>query len=204
MCYLPCPLITIPSDLHTLLYSSFAQEVQIMFPWNMFPFNNKNNFMKQMNSQDIEKQVQNMISQFMPEQWKDMFNHEDMIKRAASMFQNGGQPQSNQASENTQQDQPQPSASPAIDVSVFETFDDIYVRLPIKNESWLKQVKIYHTSNQAIIENIPEMGQRHVITLPTLIKKKGTIAQYKDEMLEIKMTKSADMQYTEVDVAEKL
>ncbi|MGE8206411.1 Hsp20/alpha crystallin family protein [Heyndrickxia sp. NPDC080065] len=183
-----------------------------MFPFNMFPFNNKNNLMKQMNPQDIEKMVQNMISQFVPGgEWQGGFNPQEMMGRATSMFQNGDQTQQNQTSTETQQqtqstteNQKQPSTSTSFDVSVFETFDDIYVRIPIKDESWLKQVKIFHTSNQAIIENIPEQGQRHVITLPSLIKKKGTLAQYKDEILEIKMNKNVDMQYTEVDVTEKL
>ncbi|MBL5767307.1 hypothetical protein B5V88_02350 [Heyndrickxia sporothermodurans] len=174
-----------------------------MFPWNMFPFN-KNNLMKQLNPQDIEKQVQNMLSQFMPAKWEGMFNHEEMLKRATSMFQNTDQNTTNSTTSSSAQDQ-QPSSNPTeFDVNVFETFDDIYVRIPIKDEEWLKRVKIFHTSNQVIIENIPEVGHRHVITLPSLIKKKGTVAQYKDEMLEIKMTKNADMQYTEVDVAEKL
>ncbi|QQZ11148.1 Hsp20/alpha crystallin family protein [Heyndrickxia vini] len=175
-----------------------------MFPWNMFPFN-KNNIMKQINPQDIEKQVQNMLSQFMPGKWEGMFNHEDMLKRATSMFQQNTDQNTTNSETNTATQDQQPQSTPTeFDVSVFETFDDIYVRTPIKDEEWLKRVKIYHTSNQVIIENIPEVGQRHVITLPSLIKKKGTVAQYKDEMLEIKMTKNADMQFTEVDVAEKL
>lgn len=175
-----------------------------MFPWNLFPFGSKNNFMKQFNSQEIEKYVQNMINQYMPGQSDGMFNYEEMIKRATSMFQNGDQTQNNQSTGTVFQNQQQSSTNTGFDVSVFETFDDIYVRIPIKNEDWLKHVKIFHTSNQVIIENIPEKGQRHVITLPALIKKKGTLAQYKDEMLEIKMSKNFDMQYTEVDVAEKL
>ncbi|GIN88365.1 hypothetical protein J6TS2_47510 [Heyndrickxia sporothermodurans] len=176
-----------------------------MFPWNLFPFGNKNNPMKQFNPQEIEKQVKDMMSQFIPGQFEGMFNYEDMIKRASSMFQNGEFTQTSQTSQSSEtMNQQSSNTSSNIDVNLFETFDDIYIRIPIKDEEWLKKVKIYHTSNQAIIENIPEIGNRHVVTLPTLIKKKGTVAQYKDEILEIKMTKHPDMQYTEVDVAEKL
>ncbi|MBB2481919.1 hypothetical protein H5P36_17230 [Bacillus sp. APMAM] len=67
----------------------------------------------------------------------------------------------------------------------------------------IHNIKIYHTSNQLIIENSSD-GNRDTITLPALVKKKGTTAQYKDEILEVKMPKSVDMQYTEVDVSERL
>jgi HSP20 family molecular chaperone IbpA len=67
----------------------------------------------------------------------------------------------------------------------------------------MKHLKIFHTSNQAIIENIPGCDERQVITLPCLVKKKGAVAQYQDGILELKIPKSIDMQYTEIDVSEK-
>lgn len=143
---------------------------------------------QQMNPQDMEKGVQNMISQFMPKEWQGMFDHNDMLSRASSLF-----PQSNQQANN-----PSPTNQQA---SVFETFDDVYVRIPI-SEEMIHKIKIFHTSNQLIIEN--SEGNRETITLPALVKKKGTTAQYKDGILEVKMPKSVDLQYTEVDVSERL
>lgn len=161
-----------------------------LFPWNMFPFNSDmTKLFKQMNPQEMEKGIQNMIAQFMPKEWQGMFDHNDMLSRASSLF-----PQSNQQSNN-----PSPTN---VQASVFETFDDVYVRIPI-NEEMIHNIKIYHTSNQLIIENSSD-GNRDTITLPALVKKKGTTAQYKDEILEVKMSKSVDMQYTEVDVSERL
>jgi len=156
----------------------------------MFPFNSDmSKLFKQMNPQDMEKGLQDMIAQFMPNGWQGMFDHNDMLSRASSLF-----PQNNQQSNN-----PSPTN---LQANVFETFDDVYVRIPI-NEEMIQNTKIYHTSNQLIIENSSD-GNRETITLPALVKKKGTTAQYKDGILEVKMPKSVDMQYTEVDVSERL
>ncbi|MBS4173131.1 Hsp20/alpha crystallin family protein [Bacillus sp. FJAT-49736] len=161
-----------------------------MFPWNMFPFNNDmSKMLQQFNPKDMEKSVQDMISQFMPKQWQGSFDHNDMLSRAASLF-----PQNNQQSNN-----PPPTS---IHPNVFETFDDVYVRIPI-SEDMIQKIKIYHTSNQLIIENTSD-GNRETFTLPALVRKKGTTAQYKDGILEIKMPRSADLQYTEIDVSERL
>ncbi|MED1201545.1 Hsp20/alpha crystallin family protein [Heyndrickxia acidicola] len=168
-----------------------------MFPWNMFPFNKESsNWMGQIKPQDIEKHVQNMLSQVMPDQWQGLFNQDGLMKNASSMFQQ--QPQGEQQMEDTRGVQQQ-----TIQAAVFETFDDIFVRVPLKEEEWAKQIRIFHTSNQAILENIPSQGERQIITLPCLVKKKGTTAQFRDGILEIKMPKNTDMQYTEVDVSER-
>ncbi|MHC8522198.1 hypothetical protein ACPJHQ_14330 [Rossellomorea sp. H39__3] len=66
----------------------------------------------------------------------------------------------------------------SIPAHVFESFDDVYVRFELKDEGLMKKVKIYHTSNQAIIENIPSQGDRQVLTLPCLVKKKGPLPTF--------------------------
>jgi len=172
-------------------HKSFGRKWVIsLFPWNMFPFNNDmSKLFQQMNPQDMEKNIQNMIAQFMPKEWQGMFDHNDMLSRAASIF-----PQNSQQSNN-----PSP---PNLQANVFETFDDVYVRIPIEEEM-VQKIKIFHTSNQLIIENSTD-GNRETITLPALVKKKGTAAQYKDGILEVKMPKSVDLQYTEIDVSERL
>ncbi|MBB2481918.1 hypothetical protein H5P36_17225 [Bacillus sp. APMAM] len=58
-----------------------------LFPWNMFPFNSDmTKLFKQMNPQEMEKGVQNMIAQFMPKERQGMFDHNDMLSRASSLF----------------------------------------------------------------------------------------------------------------------
>ena len=136
-----------------------------------------------MNPEDINKYIQNMMGQMIPEQMQGMMNPQDLAKG----FQTGQKPQG------------QASSLPS---SVFETHDSVYVRVPIKNEEWRKDMKLYHTSNQMIIEHIPEYDDKHIITLPALVKKKGTTAQIKDGILEVKIPKNIDMQFSEIDVTD--
>jgi HSP20 family molecular chaperone IbpA len=156
-----------------------------MFPWGMFPFNNDElkQIADKMNPADIQSYISEMIKKYIP-----------------SNTENSGNPfpfQSNPASF-------QPKSESSIHPDVFETFDHIFIRIQLPNEEIHKQIKIFHTSNQAIIENFPEPGKRHTIILPSLVKRKGATALVKDQILEIKIPKMDDMQLTEVDVSERL
>ncbi|XXM71618.1 Hsp20/alpha crystallin family protein [Lysinibacillus sphaericus] len=168
-----------------------------MFPWSLFPFNkNMKDQMNNMNPKEIDSYVQNMMKNMFPGGWSSMMNPNEAMK--------GHQPFIHPMdSEPAQRDQGTPHQQNQIPVNIFETFEDVYIRMKIPNEEWMRQMKIYHTSNQAIIENIPGHGDRQVLTLPSLVKKKGAVAQYKDGVLELKIPRSIDMQYTEIDVSEK-
>lgn len=89
-----------------------------------------------------------------------------------------------------------------LNANVFETHDYVYVQIPITSEELLEEMKMYHTSNQLIIEHIPEWENKQTITLPRVVKKKGAKASYKDGTLEIRLLKSMDMQYSEINVTE--
>ena len=43
----------------------------------------------------------------------------------------------------------------SLNISTFETHDHVYVRVHIKDESQLATIKVFHTSNQLIIEGLP-------------------------------------------------
>lgn len=88
--------------------------------------------------------------------------------------------------------------------SAFETHDYVYVRIPIKDEEWIKKLRLYHTTNQLIVEHIPQQEDKHTITLPAIVKKKGASANYKDGILEVKIPKNIDMQFSQIDVMEIL
>ncbi|MCA1058561.1 Hsp20/alpha crystallin family protein [Rossellomorea aquimaris] len=169
-----------------------------MFPWSLFPFNKgMKDQMNQMNPKEMDSYIQGMMKNMFPGGWESMMNPNEMMNGAQS-FMN---PMGNHGQKNKpKEDERSPSAIPA---SVFETFEDIYIRFHIPNEEWMKNLKIFHTSNQAIIENIPGNEERQVITLPCLVKKKGAVAQFREGILELKIPKSIDMQYTEIDVSEK-
>ncbi|MED3553451.1 Hsp20/alpha crystallin family protein [Cytobacillus praedii] len=157
-----------------------------MFPWNLFPFHkDAKKAMQQINSEDINKYIQNMMGQMIPEQMQGMMNPQDFMQGFAKQ-------------------QKQPSSSSKLSSSVFETHDFVYVRIPLKEEEWRKKLRLFHTSNQMIIEHIPEYEDKHIITLPALVKKKGTTAHIKDGILEVKIPKNVDMQFSEVDVTDDI
>lgn len=142
-----------------------------------------------MNPEDINKYIQNMMGQIIPEQMQGMMNSQDFMQGFNKQH-------------NTQQKQQ--SDSSTLSSSVFETHDFVYVRIPIKDEEWRKNLRLFHTSNQMIIEHIPEYEDKHIITLPVLVKKKGTTAHIKDDILEVKIPKNVDMQFSEIDVTDIL
>lgn len=157
-----------------------------MFPWGMFPFHNDElkNIADNMNPADIQSYISEMIKKYIPPQMENSdipFNF-----------------QANNASPSAEPDNQQ-----KFHVDVFETFDHIFIRIQLPDEESHKQLKILHTSNQAIIENMPEPGKRHTIILPSLVKRKGATAMVKDRILEIKIPKMDDIQLTEVDVSER-
>ncbi|HBZ10623.1 MAG TPA: spore coat protein [Bacillus bacterium] len=155
-----------------------------MFPWGKFPFNEDLKKMTdQMNPADIQSYVNDMIKKYIPSQWENSGDTKTENPFNAS------------ATGNTQEKKP--------DAAVFETFDYVFIRIQLQNEEQQKQIKFFHTSNQAIIENFFEIGDRHIITLPCLVKRKGATALVKDLILEVQIPKNIDMQYTEVDISEK-
>lgn len=158
-----------------------------MFPWNLFPFNKdtKNKF-NQMHPNEIQNYVQEMMDKLMPDTLKKM-NAEDMFSNLSRMNKNSQQ-------KHTQ--------GKTLDYLIFETHYHIYVRIPIKDEAMLSKIKIYYTSNQVVIHHIPNQDDKHVISLPSLVKKKGSLASYREGVLEIKMVKSMDVHFAEMDVTE--
>ncbi|QED48277.1 Hsp20/alpha crystallin family protein [Cytobacillus dafuensis] len=160
-----------------------------MFPWNLFPFHkDMKNIKAQMNPEEVDKYVTDIMNQVFPQQMQKM---QGMMN-----------PQSFMSDFNY--DTPETPNDSSLSSSVFETHNNVFVRLPIKEEQWLKDMRIYHTSNQLIIEHIPEKEDKHSIVLPAIVKKKGASAYYKDGMLEIKIQKNIDMQYSQIDVSEIL
>ena len=158
-----------------------------MFPWNIFPFNkDMKDSMKNMKPEEIENFVQDLMRKIMPQNMMGMMNPQDLM--------NGFQSSVSQ----------QPQMTGVLNSSAFETHDFVFVRIPLKSDEWLKQIRIYHTSNKLIVEHIPEQEDKHTITLPAIVRKKGAAANYKDGVLEIKIPKNIDMQYSQIDVTEIL
>lgn len=156
-----------------------------MFPWNLFPLNkDTKNMMQQMKPEEIQKYVQSMVGKMFPPNMEGM--------HSPPTFKNN-------FSDASMSHTP---TNPAIETMVFETHDYVFVRITMKQEDWINKLKLYHTSNHVIIENIPEASDQHKIVLPAIVKKKGATARLKDSMLEVRIPKNNDLQFSEIDVTE--
>lgn len=154
-----------------------------MIPWGMFPFNDDlKKLNEQMNPNEIQKYVNKIMNQHL-DQWNNPARNEEI--------QNS-----------TQQGRSESTQTEVAHADVFETFDDIFIRIHLPDKEAHKRLRIFHTSNQAIIENFPLEGDRQTITLPRLVKRKGATARIKDQILELKMPINIDMQFSEIDISE--
>lgn len=152
-----------------------------MFPWGQFPFSDDiKKVSENMNPQEIQSYVHQLLKNMMPS--------------SASPSSNSHEQAQNTSMNETQQSH---------DAVVFETFDHVYIRIQFESSIDMSDVKIYHTSNKAIIENVKDKQNRQVINLPCLVKKRGAVAQVKNQLLEIRLLKSDDLQFTEISVSEK-
>ncbi|SDL89925.1 hypothetical protein SAMN05443253_10192 [Bacillus sp. OK048] len=154
-----------------------------MFPWNLFPFNkDMKNKLQHMKPDEIDQFIKGVMGNIMSSHSGSApLNPQEMVNQNRSQtFQQ----------------------SPTLHSTTFESHDSVFVRIPIKDEATLENLQIYHTANQLMIENIPEKDQKHSITLPAMVKRKGSSAKYKDGILEIKLIKSHDIQYSQIDVSE--
>lgn len=166
-----------------------------MFPWNLFPFNkDMHRKLQQMKPDEINQYVQHAMEQmgklFQSSEMPNFFQPEEFLK-----------PENRAEKEKCST--PVDSKGNAIQYSLYETHDFIYVRILIEEEQWLQQLKLYYTSNLLLIKNIPILGAKHTIPLPSLVKRKGSTARYKDEILEIKILKNIDLQFSEIQISER-
>lgn len=156
-----------------------------MFPWNFSPFNKEMlNQLKNLRPEEVENYVQDIMGKMFPSHMEGM----DVLKA----FQ--GSSHASPSNEEKKQE-----ALP----SIFETHDDVFVHLPIEDREVLKGLKISHTSNILMIDHLSEEKYKKTLPLPSIVKKKGARAYYKDGLLEIKLPKSIDFQYSEIDIREK-
>jgi len=137
-----------------------------------------------MKPEEINNYVQDVLGKLMPGNMKAGINPAEMFQGFQSSVS------------------PPISTSDRLQSTAFETHNYVYVRIPIKQEEWVKKLRIYHTSNQLIIEHIPHHDDKHTITLPAIVKKKGATATFKDGVLEVKIPKNIDLQYSQIDVTE--
>ncbi|MCJ7841044.1 hypothetical protein MUB24_09045 [Lederbergia sp. NSJ-179] len=153
-----------------------------MFPWNLFPF--KMNQDKappfEIGKNNVEDYVQKILSQTFSAFDQDSTNSNDWLRSIFEQMPSG----SNQSN----------------GIKLFESFQYIFIHIPVPDDQALERWKVYHTTNQLMIEDLEEPKNSKTITLPALVEKKKTTAVYKNGLLEVILHKKTDMQYTEVGV----
>lgn len=160
-----------------------------MFPWNFFPFDKETKKMMQnMNPGEIEKYVHDMMKNIFQRQYENIPKDGNVHNTY-----HGFQSRPSSFNENSREN--------VLDANIFETHDYIFIMIPVRKE-WLSNMRLYHTSNQVIIEHVPEMDNKHVYTLPAIVKKKGTTARFKDGLLEIKLLKHIEINFSEINITE--
>lgn len=160
-----------------------------MFPWNFFPFTKENQEkLQQMKPEEINQFVQNIMGKMFNSPFPHgMPQNQNEFRADVHPFQ---------TSNNTMNNQPN------LQYSVFETHEDVYIRIVIESEDWLNSLRLTHTSHLLILEHIPEHHDIHKIPLPALVKKNKTTARFKDGTLEVKLSKNIDFQLTEIDITD--
>ncbi|MCY9393176.1 spore gernimation protein GerT, partial [Bacillus haynesii] len=92
-----------------------------------------------------------------------------------------------------------PAADESDPIDIFETTSHVFVKIPLNKEQ-LNLLKIKHTSQTLIIENYPEKGRQEKVVLPSLVRRKGTKAIFKDGILEVMFLKNEDFNLSEIDI----
>ncbi|WAA13291.1 Hsp20/alpha crystallin family protein [Fervidibacillus halotolerans] len=142
-----------------------------MFPWNLFK--ESMDPLKPFN----EKEFQSSLEKWM----------KNMVSDLPSMFQIA--PNKDVSAEKK-----------SLNEQVFETHEFVYIRIPIDDANVLKDLKIYYSINKCFINGVFSEEHPYIIILPVTVKKKGARAVFKDGILEIRIPKNIDWQYSEIDI----
>ena len=120
-----------------------------MIPWGTFPFNDDlKKLAGQMDPGDVHSYVNDMMKKFMPAQPNNLSSqHNDDTSTSGN------------------------DHNSELNARVFETFDDVFIRIDLPDDDAHQRIRIFYTSNQTIVENIHGDDKRHVITLP-LVKER--------------------------------
>ncbi|MGM0922794.1 MAG: spore gernimation protein GerT [Bacillota bacterium] len=157
-----------------------------MFPWKKnFPFNQSGQMpdtFKNMNPKNVEDYIQNVMGNVFGEGFPQQFPFQGSM--AGNMADNNKHTPANQGS-----------------TELFETNDHIFVKVQASEEQ-LENLRIQHSSNQLFILNFPSMGEQKKLVLPSLVKRKGTKASYRNGILEIKLHKNEDLQISEIEITQ--
>ncbi len=155
-----------------------------MNPWQSF-FKNTPPWMKQMNHMNLTSPED--IDKYIQQCFQSMFNQQNPIQEKQS--HSTGEPNSDRTPQSTEQE----------NIHLFESFDFIFVHVPVSNEEWTAGVKISHSSTKLFIHYSHQDTPIH-LTLPSLVKQRNTTAKYRKGLVEIRLEKANDNNRTEISI----
>lgn len=162
-----------------------------MFPWNLN--GNLQDYIKQFTNvkpNEIDEFIKKILSShvpFQPSPQTDVKSREQqpstLTNKEAKMTPNSTKPKNE-----------------PLEIKVFESHEDVFVHFPLQNKYDIKAGKIFYNSNQLILKDIPNIGDKHKVLLPAIVQQRGAKINYKNGILQIKIPKADDLQFTEIDL----
>jgi len=148
-----------------------------MFPWNLFG-SEKGDFdpFKYLNDTQFKQTLDQLTNPMFPE----------FMKYALS--------------EDTSNRKKKKEKKLSYNESVYETHEFIYIRIPINDPELIRNIKIYYTLNKCMIDGLEKQNSPYTIVLPSTVRKKGGSAIYRDSVLEIRLPKHPDWQFSELNI----
>ena len=149
----------------------------IVFDWQrFFPFQQfSKDRLKNADPKDVEQYIHHMMKSVFGPGYAVQFPFRDPLSKETS------------------------AADESDPIDIFETTSHVFVKIPLTKEQ-LNLLKIKHTSQTLIIENYPEKGRQEKVVLPSLVRRKGTKAIFKDGILEVMFLKNEDFNLSEIDI----
>ncbi|KXZ21712.1 Hsp20/alpha crystallin family protein [Bacillus nakamurai] len=152
-----------------------------MFEWNRyFPFNNqfsKETF-KNADPKDVESYVNQVMESVFGSDYAGQFPFRDPLSKKT---------------------EPVEAEPPKPEIDLFETSDHVFAKIPVEQDE-LDHIRIKHTSHSLVIENSSLSEEKKEIVLPSLVKRKGTKAVYRDGIIEVMFSKQEDYNLSEVEI----
>lgn len=162
-----------------------------MFPWNLN--GNLEDYIKQfmnVKPNEVDEFIKKILSNHVPSQPFPQMDMKAREQKTSTLMNK--EPAFNP--DNTK------NKNALLEIKVFESHEDVFVQFPVQSQNDIKAGKIFYNSNQLILKDIPNIGDKHKVLLPAIVQQRGAKIHYKNGILQIKIPKADDLQFTEIDL----
>ncbi|WP_374723274.1 hypothetical protein [Calidifontibacillus erzurumensis] len=172
-----------------------------MFPWKHFEtFNDYINYLMNVRPEQVDEFIKKILDSHFPHYSNVPHNEKTREQTASAYVSNADNKELKQNHNAKQKKEETNEQKEPFEIKVFESHEDVFVHFPVKQKKDLQSGKIYYNSNQLIIKDIPAIGAKHKVLLPSIVQQRGAKIHYKNGILQIKIPKADDMQFTEIDL----